>query len=42
MLELDINLVHMRELVDSLCREGAGVQYVQYLSKSRKTSPQIR
>ena len=32
----------IRELVDSLCRDGADAQYMQYLSKSRITSPQIR
>ena len=30
----------IRESVDSLCRDGADAQYVQYLSKSRMTSPQ--
>ena len=30
----------IRELVDSLCRDGADAQYMQYLSKSRITSPQ--
>ena len=29
----------IRELVDSLCRDGADAQYMQYLSKSRITSP---
>ena len=28
------------ESVDSLCRDGADAQYMQYLSKSRITSPQ--
>ena len=32
----------IRESVDSLCRDGADAQYMQYLSKSRITSPQIR
>ena len=32
---------NIRESVDSLCRDGADVQYMQYLSKSRITS-QIR
>ena len=32
----------IRESVDSLCRDGANVQYMQYLSKSRLTSPQLR
>ena len=32
----------IRESVDSLCRDGADVQYMQYLSKSRITSPQTR
>ena len=30
----------IRESVDSLCRDGADTQYMQYLSKSRITSPQ--
>ena len=30
----------VRESVDSLCREGTDTQYMQYLSKSRITSPQ--
>ena len=29
------------ESVDSLCRDGADAQYMQYLSKSHITSPQI-
>ena len=32
----------IRELVDCLCRDGADTQYMQYLSKSRITSPQTR
>ena len=32
----------IRESVDSLCRDGADAQYMQYISKSRITSPQIR
>ena len=32
----------IRESVDSLCRDGANAQYMQYLSKSRITSLQIR
>ena len=32
----------IRESVDSLCRDGANAQYMQYLSKNRLTSPQIR
>ena len=32
----------IRESVDSLCRDGADVQYMQYLSKSHITSPQTR
>ena len=32
----------IRESVDSLCRDGADVQYMQYLSKSRITLPQTR
>ena len=31
----------IRELVDSLCRDGTEAQYIQYLSKSRITSPKI-
>ena len=34
--------VLIRESVDSLCRDGADAQYMQYLSKSRTTSPQTR
>ena len=34
--------VYIRESVDSLCRDGADAQYMQYLSKSRITSPQTR
>ena len=30
----------IRESVDSLCRDGADTQYMQYLSKSCITSPQ--
>ena len=37
-LALDI----IGESVDSLCRDGADAQYMQYLSKSRITSPQTR
>ena len=48
-----VNLVHplyvgmaptrnIRESVDSLCRDGADAQYMQYLSKSRITLPQTR
>ena len=33
---------YIRESVDTLCRDGADVQYMQYLSKSRITSPQTR
>ena len=32
----------IRESVDSLCRDGADVQYMQYLRKSRIISPQER
>ena len=35
-------LLFIRESVDSLCRDGADAQYMQYLSKSRITSPQTR
>ena len=35
-------LYKIRESVDSLCRDGADAQYMQYLSKSRVTSPQTR
>ena len=31
----------IRELVDSLCKDGADAQYIQYLSKSRILSPQM-
>ena len=31
----------IRESVDSLCTDGADAQYIQYLRKSRTTSPQI-
>ena len=31
---------YIRESVDSLCRDGADAQYMQYLSKSHITSPQ--
>ena len=34
--------VFIRESVDSLCRDGADAQYMQYLSKSRITSRQTR
>ena len=33
---------YIRESVDSLCRDGADAQYMQYLSKSRITTPQTR
>ena len=36
------SLLTIRESVDSLCRDGADGQYMQYLSKSRITSPQTR
>ena len=41
---LNINMCTftIRESVDSLCRDGADAHYMQYLSKSRITSPQIR
>ena len=39
---LCIILGYIRESVDSLCRDGADAQYMQYLSKSRTTSPQTR
>ena len=32
----------IRDSVDSRCRDGADAQYMQYLSKSRITSPQTR
>ena len=49
-LDSEINLLStkekqklsIRESVDSLCRDGADAQYIQYLSKSRITSPQTR
>ena len=34
--------VYIRESVHSLCRDDADAQYMQYLSKSRITSPQTR
>ena len=34
--------IYIRESVDSLCRDGADTQYMQYLSKSRITSPQTQ
>ena len=34
--------LYQRVGIDSLCRDGANVQYMQYLSKSRITSPQTR
>ena len=41
-LSMNLYYVHIRESVDSLCRDGADAQYMQYLSKSRITSPQTR
>ena len=44
-MEILVNIrciLYIRESVDSLCRDGADAQYMQYLSKSRITSPQIR
>ena len=35
-----IDALYIRELVDSLYRDGVDAQYVQYLSKSHITSPQ--
>ena len=35
-----VNII-IRESVDSLCRDGADMQYMQYLRKSHITSPQI-
>ena len=37
-----IDLSFIRESVDSLCRDGADAQYMQYLSKSLIISPQTR
>ena len=44
LLHLKTDWLHnnIRESVDSLCRDGADTQYMQYLSKSRITSPQTR
>ena len=43
MLFNNFSILHLiRESVDSLCRDGADAQYMQYLSKSRITSTQIR
>ena len=39
-LGMRTTLLLVRESVDSLCRDGADAQYMQYLSKSRITSPQ--
>ena len=39
---VDIIRKYIRESVDSLCRDGADAQYMQYLSKIRITSPQTR
>ena len=33
---------HIRESVDSLCRDGPDAQYMQYLSKSRITRVRVR
>ena len=38
---MDNTMDNIRESVDSLCRDGADAQYMQYLRKSRITSPQI-
>ena len=38
----NLHCCYIRESVDSLCRDGANMQYIQYLSKSRMTSPQTR
>jgi len=35
------SLMWPSESVNSLCRDGADAQYMQYLSKSRITSPQV-
>ena len=32
---LELNFKYIRESVDSLCRDGADAQYMQYLSKNR-------
>ena len=40
-LIVQVGTVDIGESVDSLCRDGADAQYIQYLSKSRITSPQI-
>ena len=37
-----VGIFNIRESVDSLCREGPDMQYMQYLSKSRIASPQTR
>ena len=37
-----VKFTDIRESVDSPCRDGADAQYMQYLSKSRVTSPQTR
>ena len=41
-MQVDNHTVHISKSVDSLCRDGADAQYMQYLSKSCITSPQTR
>ena len=36
-----VDFLYIKELVDSLCKIGADAQYMQYLSKSHITPPQI-
>ena len=36
-----VDMILPSDLVDSLCRDGTNTQYMQYLSKSHITSPQI-
>ena len=37
-----LNVLHIRESVDSVCKDGTDAQYMQYLNKNRITSPQTR
>ena len=46
-MNIPLTVIHasgpaIRESVDSLCRDGADAQYMQYLSKSRIISLQTR
>ena len=37
-----VTILYIRKSVDSLYRDGADAQYIQYLSKSHETQPQMR